>query len=63
VSWIEIDAGADIAARLVWGHAEGPGLTRVERWATRPARPAPSDPAVVVAIDRRPEISRTASPV
>lgn len=64
VSWVEIDAGADLAARLVWGHAEAPGLTRAERWGTRPARPAPIDPVVVVAIDRRPETSPSAaSPV
>jgi predicted phosphodiesterase len=53
VSWIEVDAGADIAARLVWGHAEVPGITRVERWATRAATPAPADPVAVVSIDRR----------
>ena len=64
VSWIEIDAGPDLAARLMWGHDEAPGLTRAERWATRPARPAPTNPVVVATIDRRPEISRpAASPV
>jgi predicted phosphodiesterase len=55
VSWVELDAGADIAARLVWGHAEAPGVTRLERWATRPATPAPTEPVVVVSIDRRPD--------
>lgn len=54
VSWVEIDAGTDLAARLLWGHAEAPGLTRIERWATRPARPAPAEPTVVAAVDRRP---------
>lgn len=55
VSWIELDAGPDIAARLVWGHDEAPGLTRAERWATRPAVPAPVEPTAVVSIDRRPD--------
>jgi hypothetical protein len=55
VSWVELDAGPDIAARLVWGHVEAPGLTRAERWATRPAPPAPAEPEVVVAIGHRPD--------
>jgi hypothetical protein len=52
VSWVELDAAGDVAARLVWGHAPAPGLTRTERWATRPAAPAPAEPTVVVAIPR-----------
>lgn len=47
VSWVELDAAEDLVARLVWGHAPAPGLTRLERWATRPATPAPVDPTVV----------------
>jgi len=52
VSWIELDAADDLAARLVWGHSEAPGLTRIERWATRPAAPAPAEPTVVASIGR-----------
>jgi len=53
VSWVEIDAAADLSARLVWGHEEVPGPTRVERWATHAARPAPAEPAVVAVVERR----------
>lgn len=52
VSWVELDAGPTLTARLVWGHEEAPGLTRAERWATRPARPAPVEPTVVAALGR-----------
>lgn len=52
VSWVELDAGPDLEARLVWGHDEVPGPGRVERWATRPAPPAPPEPTVVAAVAR-----------
>ncbi len=55
VSWVEVEAGAELVARLVWGHEEAPGATRAERWLTRPAPPAPVVPTVVATVERRPE--------
>lgn len=50
VSWVELDAAEVLSARLLWGHAEAPGVTRLERWATRPSAPAPVAPAVVATV-------------
>lgn len=54
VSWVELDAGADLVGRLVVGHEEAPGVTRAERWATRPAPPAPPEPTVVATVGAAP---------
>lgn len=50
VSWVELDAAEALVGRLVWGHLEAPGLTRLERWGTRPSAPAPVEPTVVATI-------------
>jgi hypothetical protein len=50
VSWVELDAGAALEARLVVGHEEAPGTTRLERLATRPAPPGPPTPTVVATV-------------
>jgi predicted phosphodiesterase len=61
VSWVELDAAEDLLARLSWGHAPAPGITRLERWATRPATPAPVDPTVVATLAAPPVDARTSA--
>lgn len=47
VSWVELDGGSDLEARLVVGQEEAPGASVLERLATRPAPAGPAAPAVV----------------
>ena len=65
LSWLEIEAGAELHARLVYGSADLPGATRLERLvALRSERRAtPGRPCVVAAFPQGPSWPAVVSPM
>ncbi|MBV9665066.1 MAG: DUF2156 domain-containing protein [Actinobacteria bacterium] len=54
IGWLELEAGADLHARLLVGHSPAEGATRLERMATREMPTASSGPEVVAAYPQGP---------
>ncbi|MCU1462603.1 MAG: hypothetical protein JWO37_2678 [Acidimicrobiales bacterium] len=62
ISWVEMEAGADLHARLIHAAGDLPGGTRVERLAAQPLRAEPR-PAVVAAFPQGPSWPEVVPPM